>query len=228
MAQIKNKPALVFDVNETLLDMSPLKDKVNALLNNNQGFRIWFGTLLHYSTVSNNVDQYYNFTELAACTLKMTAHSLEIETSEAAIKDALSVITQLQTYPDVIEGLKLLKDNGFRLITLTNSPDKALQAQLNNSKITEFFEHALSVDSIKKYKPAEETYIWAAQKLELHPSDMMMIAAHGWDMAGATHAGLQTGFIAREGQALYTLSAEPDYQANTIFEMAKILVAEYQ
>jgi 2-haloacid dehalogenase len=37
--------------------------------------------------------------------------------------------------------------------------------------------------------------------------EMLMIAAHGWDLAGASHAGLATCFIAREGQSLYTLSS---------------------
>jgi hypothetical protein len=35
------------------------------------------------------------------------------------------------------------------------------------------------------------------------PAQMLMIAAHGWDIAGAAHAGLATGFITREGQAIY-------------------------
>jgi 2-haloacid dehalogenase len=41
---------------------------------------------------------------------------------EDEIKEALSTIKTLQAYPDVEKGLQLLKDNGFRLATLTNSP----------------------------------------------------------------------------------------------------------
>jgi 2-haloacid dehalogenase len=53
--------------------MTPLKKAVNALLNEEQGFRIWFGMLLHYSTVSNSINEYYNFTTIAAATLDMAA-----------------------------------------------------------------------------------------------------------------------------------------------------------
>ncbi|WP_339919874.1 haloacid dehalogenase type II [uncultured Flavobacterium sp.] len=223
----KSKPVLVFDVNETLLDMTPLKKAVNALLNEEQGFRIWFGMLLHYSTVSNSINEYYNFTTIAAVTLDMAATSMHKKVTEEDIKETLSVIKSLQTYPDVIKGLQLLKENGFRLITLTNSPPSALKEQLKNSNLTDYFEQALSIDTIEKYKPAAETYLWAAEKLAVQAKEMLMIAAHGWDLAGASHAGLATCFIAREGQSLYTLSSKPDLVANDILAMAEKLVATY-
>ncbi|MEZ7498147.1 haloacid dehalogenase type II [Flavobacterium sp. Arc3] len=224
----KNKPLLVFDVNETLLDMTPLKKAVNSLLNEEQGFRIWFGMLLHYSTVSNSINEYHNFTTIAAATLDMAATSMHKKVTEDEIKKTLSIIKSLQTYPDVIKGLQLLKENGFRLITLTNSPDSALKEQLENSNLTDYFEQALSIDAIAKYKPAAETYLWAAKKLNVKPEEMLMIAAHGWDLAGASHAGLATAFIAREGQSLYALSKEPDFEATDILAMAEKLVLAYR
>jgi 2-haloacid dehalogenase len=96
--------------------------------------------LLHYSTVSNSINEYHNFTTIAAATLDMAATSLQVKVTNEEIKATLSVIKSLQTYPDVIKGLQLLKENGFRLATLTNSPDAALQEQLKNSQLTHYFE----------------------------------------------------------------------------------------
>ena len=228
MSTIKNKPVIVFDVNETLLDMTPLKKSVNELLGEEQGFKIWFGMLLHYSTVSNSIEEYNDFTTIATATLKMAAVSMNKKVSEDQVKETLSLIKTLQSYPDVAKGLTVLKENGFRLITLTNSPDGALQAQLENSKLTHFFEQALSIDSLGKYKPAPETYQWAAKQLKVKPEEMLLVAAHGWDIAGATHAGLATGFVAREGQSLYSLSKDPNFIAEDILKMAEKLVAAYQ
>jgi 2-haloacid dehalogenase len=95
--------------------------------------------LLHYSTVSNSINEYHNFTTIAAATLDMAATSLQVKVTNEEIKATLSVIKSLQTYPDVIKGLQLLKENGFRLATLTNSP-MPLQEQLKNSKLTHYFE----------------------------------------------------------------------------------------
>jgi len=223
----KNKPVLVFDVNETLLDMDPLKKSVNALVDNEEGFRIWFGMLLHYSIVSNSIKEYHDFSTIAAATLAMAATSMDKKVNEDEIKETLSIIKTLKAYPNVEQGLQLLKDHGFRLATLTNSPPNALKQQLINSNLSDFFEQTLSIDSIKKYKPEAETYLWAAKELGVKPQEMILIAAHGWDIAGASHAGLRTCFIEREGQSLYSLSNKPDFQAKDIFTMAEQFVVAY-
>ena len=157
----------------------------------------------------------------------MAPESLNVSVTQDQIKDTLSIIKSLQTYPDVIKGLQLLKDHGFRLITLTNSPDAALQEQLKNSQLTHYFEQALSIDAISQYKPAAETYLWAAEKLSVQPQQMLMVAAHGWDIAGATQAGLATGFISREGQSIYSLAPPPNFIAADILAMAEQLIAAY-
>ncbi|MFT7335267.1 MAG: 2-haloacid dehalogenase [Porticoccaceae bacterium] len=224
----RRKPVIVFDVNETLLDMAPLKTNINTLFIEPQAFRIWFGMVLHYSLVENCTDQYHDFSTIAETVLKMTAASLNKTVSDEDMKKALSAIKSLKAYPDVEKGLTLLKENGFRLATLTNSPENALKEQLINSNLTDHFEQALSINAIEKYKPLAETYLWAAKKLGVKPEEIIMIAAHGWDLAGATNAGLAIGFIAREGQSLYTLSKKPDFEASDILEMAEKLVATYK
>ncbi len=54
MEENKKPSVILFDVNETLMDMSPLKKKVNDVLDSKRGFRIWFGMLLQYSLVDNS------------------------------------------------------------------------------------------------------------------------------------------------------------------------------
>jgi 2-haloacid dehalogenase len=55
------------------------------------------------------------------------------------------------------------------LATLTNA--SLLKQQLINSNLTDYFEQALSIDSLKKYKPAAETYLWAAKELAVKPEE---------------------------------------------------------
>ena len=50
-----------------------------------------------------------------------------------------------------------------------------------------------------------------------------MVAAHGWDVAGAKAAGMQTAFIARPGKQLYPLAPAPDYVVNSVEELATLL-----
>ena len=223
----QTKPVIIFDVNETLMDMTPLKKKINVLLDSGKGFRIWFGMLLHYSLVDNSTNNYHDFSELANATLDMAAVALNVTIKNKDKNEALQTIKQLSAYNDVLKGLQLLKDNGFRLATLTNSAPATLSAQLQSGKITRFFDATLSIDAIKKYKPALETYKWAAKQLSVNISEAILVAAHGWDVAGALQAGMQAAFIKRKGQSLYPLSLKPGFIAKDIVDVANQIIAHY-
>ncbi len=221
------KPVIVFDVNETLLDMSPLRQKVNALLQNEQGFKIWFGMMLQYSLVENATGSYHAFPEIAEATLGMAAAAFDKTVSDDQKKEVLGLIMQLPAYPDVKVGLTQLQEAGFRLITLTNSPDDTLKKQLAFAGIAHFFELHLSIHQVKKYKPAPETYNYAARETGVEAGNLLMVAAHGWDMAGAINAGMLTAFVERKGQALYSLSPNPNFVCRDVADVAKQIIENF-
>jgi 2-haloacid dehalogenase len=223
-----NLPLIVFDVNETLLDMSILKDKINRLLASSDGFRVYFGMLLHYSLVDNCIGEYHDFVSIANSTLDMAAKALKTSVNEKEKKAVLATIKELPAYQDVPEGLQLLKEQGFRLITLTNSPSATLAAQMQYAKLTEYFEATLSIDTIKKYKPALETYTWAAEQLSVNVSETILVAAHGWDIAGALQAGMQAAFIERDGQSLYPLAPKPQFSGKNLIDVSKSIIAHFK
>ncbi len=214
---------LIFDVNETLLDLSPLKEKINTVLDNKQAFEIWFRTLLHYSLVETTTNSYHSFGTIGKATFKMTAQNFEVDLSESEIEDILSVIKKLPPHPDVIDGLKKLKDAGYTLVTLTNGNYPTLKEQLSYTGITEYFTEIFSVDSVNKYKPHQDAYVYVLDKMNISPKNAMLVAAHGWDIMGAQKAGLQTAFISRSGKFKYPLAQEADFTANTILDLANQL-----
>jgi len=226
---IKNnqKPVILFDVNETLLDMSPLRERINSILDHTDAFRVWFGLLLQYSLVSNTTGRYYDFPTIAGATLNMAAESFGLSIDEETKKSALGLMTKLNPHPDVEPGLKKLSAAGFRLATLTNSPERVLTDQLDFAGIQGCFESKLSIDAIKKYKPSLNTYQWAAEQLGAGTGNIVMVAAHGWDIAGAGLAGLQTAFISRKGQSLYPLADRPVFFGKDLLEIAACIEEKY-
>ena len=228
LAASQAKPKLVlFDVNETLLDMSKVKKKVNSVLGTKHGFKIWFGLLLQYSLVDNAVSEYHNFSIIADVALDMAAVKLQTKVRDDDKKKVLQLFTQAPPYGEVKKGLELLKKAGYRLATLTNTPNSTQLLQLNKGDITKYFEATLSVDDIKRYKPALETYSWAAQKLQLPPTEIILVAAHGWDITGAFHVGMQTAFVARKGQELYPLAPPPTFTGENLVEVANAIIKSY-
>jgi 2-haloacid dehalogenase len=59
------------------------------------------------------------------------------------------------------------------------------------------FDAVLSAELAQAYKPAPEAYRTAARLLGLQPAELMLAAAHPWDLEGARNAGLKTAFVDR-------------------------------
>jgi len=214
---------LIFDVNETLLDMQPLKDSINKALENPYAFDIWFPQLLQYSLVETITGTYHDFSEIAAGVFKMTAQKLEKDFSDNEVKQILSKISELQPHEDVPHGLANLKEQGYILVALTNGKPRVALEQLKYAGLSSYFDKILSVEVVNKYKPAPETYNYVAKMFTVANSEAMLVAAHGWDITGAKRAGLRTAFVNRPGKSLYPLAESPDLTISTILELANSL-----
>jgi len=226
MAQLAAKPkVLLFDVNETLLDIAPLKEKVGDVLLDPKAPELWFATMLHYSLAATVSGQYFAFPEIGAAVLQMLARNSDVTISQEDAKKTLSIMQSLPAHQDVEPGLRRLKAAGFRMATLTNSSQEGVKAQLQSAGLSGFFERELSVESVGKFKPHSDVYAWAAREMKAQPSECMLVAAHGWDVAGAQWAGMRSAFIAREGQQQFPLAGTPEIDVADLSALAQKLGA---
>jgi len=222
-----DKPKVIFfDVNETLLDLEPLKKSVVAKLGGNKELgTLWFTTMLQYSLVVTVSEQYMDFGSIGAATLRMVANNNKIDLSEDEAKAAVKPILSLKPHTEVINALALLKKAGYVLVSFSNSSNKAVRSQLEFAGIISFFDQILSVEEYGKFKPHIEVYKWAARKLNLTNAECMLVAAHGWDVGGAKWAGWQTAFVSRPGQQLFPLAIRPDIFENDLLKVANQILA---
>ena len=219
-----NITTLIFDVNETLLDLSPLKKSINTKLKNEQAADIWFAELLQYSLVESITGAYEDFSKIAAAVLKMNAKKYQIELTDDEVELTLEPITKLKAYEDVKAGLQKFKEAGLELIAFSNGKPSVLKEQLKYAEIDHYFDQILSVDSVQKYKPHPATYNFAVEKSSSEKENCMMVAAHGWDITGAMRAGLQTAFIEREGKFTYPLSPKPQISTDNILTLSQMIL----
>lgn len=217
---------LLFDVNETLLDLGKLQTAINQEFKSEFAFRQWFSLLLQYSLVDTTTGAYHEFGQIGSGALDMLAQALgQPARPDARKKELLGLIAELPPHADVVAGLTALQKAGFRMATLTNSSGPAVRKQMAYAGLTHFFEQLLSVDAVQRYKPHPDTYLMACKQLGVAPADTLLIAAHGWDIAGAVRAGLQAAFIARPGQAVFPLAPAPAYTGATLPDIARQLGA---
>jgi 2-haloacid dehalogenase len=211
---------ILFDVNETLLDLKPMKEKIGKLLGAGpEAARLWFTTLLQHSLVMTVAGRYANFDQIGAACLRMLASNHGVELSEDEAQEAVAPMRSLPPHADVIPALERLRGARHRLATLTNSSKAAVADQMKNAGLTDFFEALLSVEEVGKYKPHAEVYRWAAGRVGADVSECLLVAAHGWDVAGAAWAGLRTAFVARPGQQVFPLGPTPDIIIPSLAEL---------
>ncbi|RCW91379.1 haloacid dehalogenase type II [Winogradskyella arenosi] len=223
----KAPKVLFFDVNETLLDLTAMKESVGKVLGNRSDLLpLWFTTMLQYSLVETSGRQYHDFGIIGSAALQMVAanHGISI-TEEEARESILVPIRSLPAHPEVKQALADLKKAGYTLVSFTNSSNIGVETQFKNSGLLEYFDQRLSIEDMGKFKPHADAYDWAARKMGLKSEECLLVAAHGWDIAGALWAGWRGAFISRPGAQLYPLAPAPEFNAPDLKLIAERLIA---
>lgn len=218
--------AIVFDVNETLLDLAGLDQSFQQVFGDRAAEvkRLWFARLLHTSTVMTTIGTWQDFGLVGKVVLKDLGDRLDLPVTQDQVDTILGKMTQLQPHDDVVPGLSMLRDAGARLVALTNSGQSTAEAQIRNAGLTEFFASIMGVDAVLRFKPDRAVYDHAREQLEEDPADLVMVATHDWDCAGAMKAGWHAAFVVRPGQTYNPVLQPPTYRGDDMVAVATTLI----
>lgn len=218
------KTVLLFDVNESLLDLRALTPHFKRLFGDGQVLFQWFAQVLRSAMLTVITEQYSDFGKVGRSALDMMAERYGVTLTDddrAAIVDGMR---SLPPHPDVLPGFEKLHAVGYRMASLTNSPSAVAQAQLENAGLARFLEKIISVDEVKSLKPAAKVYHHGARIMGVAPEQTRLIAAHSWDVAGAMSAGCKAAFIARPGMVLNPLFERPDIVEPDLLQVAERII----
>lgn len=213
----------IFDINETTLDLDPVRRVIDQQLGRPGAFSAWFGRLLQTSMAVTATGGYRPFGELAALSLESIAVTEGVDVAPDAWSHAAAAMATLPAHGDVAEGLDLLRAQGWRLIALTNSAQAAVDAQLASAGIHDRFEVVLSVEAVEAFKPSAAPYRHALATAGVSPDDAVMVACHDWDLAGARAVGMSTAFVARAGMPFSAAYPPADFVGADFVELAGLL-----
>lgn len=212
---------LIFDVNETLSDMSPMAKRFEDVGAPAHLAATWFAGLLRDGFALTAVDFSDSFAHIAAESLRVGLHGLPLNRGAA---DAVSYIMDgfagLPVHADVSDGIGALDGLGIRLVTLSNGSASVAEALFDRAGIREHFERLLTVEDAGRWKPAPEAYAYALQQCGVDPEDAMLVAAHPWDIDGASRAGLTTAWVNRTGGPYPEYFSAPDIAAVSLTDLA--------
>lgn len=227
----KQPPSIiVFDVNETLLDITTLEPLFARVFDNRLMLREWFAQLVLYSQTMTLSGLYTPFGELGVGALQMTADIHNVTLTDEDINELKQRMSTMPAHSDARPALDKLRAAGFRLVTLTNSAPSTAPTPLEKAGLSEFFEQSFSVDTVGKFKPASETYQLVADALSVPTTDLCLVACHLWDTIGAQAAGCRGAFVKRPYNAV--LSApnvpKPDFVAADLVALAEAIILDAQ
>ncbi|MGH8912976.1 MAG: haloacid dehalogenase type II [Acidimicrobiia bacterium] len=219
------KPSvLVFDVNETLLDLSPLEIDFEDVFGSRKPMGEWFARMLHGALVANQLDEYRAFGVIGVEALLLVAERHGVKLDEATATEIVTRLAILPAHLDVIPALERLLDAGFRTAALTNGSTKAANVQIENAGLHTFIQRVISVEEVGRFKPDPATYHHAAKAMDVDTSNSMLISAHDWDVAGAIKAGAQGAFLERPGSLWSLPTTMPETTGADLRDIADQLI----
>jgi 2-haloacid dehalogenase len=95
-----------------------------------------------------------------------------------AAKDVVAGFVELEVHFDVADGMHTLANAGIRIATLTNGAAAIAETLLERAGLADLVERFLSVDEVRRWKPAREPYLHAARELGVTPEQCALIAVH--------------------------------------------------
>jgi 2-haloacid dehalogenase len=217
---------LVFDVNETLIDINSIAPLFERIFGDPQALREWFGQLVTYSMTATLSGRYADYFTLGQGVLQMLARIYGVDITDDDVHSVKLGMLTMPAHPDVEDGLTALRDNGFRLVALTNSPpNPAGPTPLEHAGLAHFFEQRFSVDACRAFKPAPTVYRYVCEELGVTPAECTMVAAHVWDTVGAQSVGFGGALITRPGNARLPIHnlPQPTLIATDLRELARQL-----
>ena len=218
-------PALIFDVNETLLDLDALAPLFERLFGERAALREWFAQLILYSEAMTLTGNYVPFGELGGAVLRMMGTTRKIHVPDGDIQLLKEAVATMPAHAEVPAALQRLRTAGFRLFTLTNNPKATCEKQLRSAGIADLFDGQFSVDEgARRYKPAREVYRMVEQTLSISPSQLWLIACHTWDILGASAAGWNTALVLRSGNAPLSVGGQPSITGVDLADVADKLL----
>ena len=220
-----NSPSvIVFDVNETLSDMSGMAARFAETGAPAPLAKLWFATLLRDGFALTAAGDNPGFARIGAETLRGLLPDAGITSGLGeAVAHILEGMASLGLHPDVAEGVRALKTEGYRLITLSNGSAQFAAKMFTPAGILDEFEALLSVEQASAWKPNHAAYVYAAGVCGTSPDQMLLVAVHPWDIHGAARAGLKTAWLNRTGAVYPAHFTAPDFTMTALTDLPEVL-----
>jgi 2-haloacid dehalogenase len=221
------RPTVVLlDVNETLSDLEPLRVRFEQVGAPGHLLETSFASTLRDGMALAAPGAYADFRPVALGVLRLLLAGVEAlrRDPDEAAEHAVAGFGELDVHPDVPEGIRALAEGGVGMATLTNGAAEIGEKLLERAGLSDLVECFLSVYEVRRWKPAPEPCLFAAEELSVPTDQCVLVAVHPWDIDGAK-SGLQAGWLNRRGRDYPGFFEAPDVSGETLGALAESLLS---
>jgi 2-haloacid dehalogenase len=219
--------AVVFDAYGTLFDVYSIGALAEQLYPGQSSAisTLWRDKQIEYTRLITLSDpnpnggskHYQSFWELTQCALRYTLARLKLNASEANteanIKTLMGQYAHLTPFTENLDVLKQLKAAGIPTAILSNGSPDMLQSATQSAGMTGLIDHILSVDGIRLFKTAPQSYSLVFDVIDAKPEDILFVSSNAWDALGATWFGFTTLWVNRQGLPHEAIGPSPSYSS---------------
>jgi 2-haloacid dehalogenase len=183
----------------------------------------WRTRQFEYTWLRTVSQRYADFWQVTEDALVFAANMLKLDLSRDKRTQLMEAYLELKAWPDVLPALRALKEAGLQLAFLSNFTPRMLEAAIKRAGLEGLFEHILSTDQVKTYKPDPRAYQMGLEALRLNREEIVFVAFAGWDAAGAKWFGYPTFWVNRLNLPAEELGVAPDATGGNLADLVNFV-----
>lgn len=216
------RPQVVaFDIIGTTFSLEPLRSRFLDLGAPPGMLETWFAAGLRDAFALAASGSFEPFKAVLDGALEQVLAKQGVGASSRQRGEVLDGMKELPPHPDAEEAMSTLAGAGVRVMAVSNGAASATRHLLVRSGLDRFVERIVSVEDVKRSKPAPEVYDFAVREAGVEPGAMALVATHPWDIQGAKQAGWLGAYVARGVPFPTSVMRRPDLEAETLAEVAR-------
>ena len=220
---MKKIKVIIFDAYGTLFDVNSAAEKCKEKIGDKwESFaNYWRTTQLEYTWLRSLMKRHKDFWQVTEDSLDKSLLAFKIDPNMRS--ELLNLYKILNTFPEVKEVLKNLKEKKYKISILSNGTPDLLDGLVKSNNLEKMFDDIFSVEEVGIYKPDAKVYDIPIKKYKVAKNEVAFLSANTWDVSGAGNFGFNSIWVNRNKNIFDKLDYIPHNEINNLNELLKLI-----
>ena len=220
---MKKIKVIIFDAYGTLFDVNSAAEKCKEKIGDRwESFaNYWRTTQLEYTWLRSLMKRHKDFWQVTEDSLDKSLLAFKIDPNMRS--ELLNLYKILNTFPEVKEVLKILREKKYKISILSNGTPDLLNELVKSNNLEKMFDDIFSIEKVGVYKPDAKVYDMPIKKYKVSKNEVVFLSANTWDVSGAGNFGFNAIWVNRNKNIFDKLDYIPHNEINNLNELLKLI-----